>query len=192
MAGKVSRSQACDHCRRRRIRCDQGRPQCLRCVKAKLICGGYRPFTVVQYDPANGSSKRRSRPQDETFCSEHSRALLTSLSDVLSTEVIPLDPKTVYLNYAHSNLLANGTSHVRRIFPVKRDLSDRSFLALATYHFGHHYRNQDIIDQGLQQYGSVLRELNEALANDTKRGSFDTLDSVIVMIMFEVSQQSNN
>ncbi|KFY84860.1 hypothetical protein V500_08923 [Pseudogymnoascus sp. VKM F-4518 (FW-2643)] len=31
----------CATCRSRRVKCDEGRPECIRCVKAKLTCGGY-------------------------------------------------------------------------------------------------------------------------------------------------------
>ncbi|KAF2707311.1 hypothetical protein K504DRAFT_535825 [Pleomassaria siparia CBS 279.74] len=38
----MSRSRTgCATCRRRRIKCDEGYPHCLRCLKAKLTCEGY-------------------------------------------------------------------------------------------------------------------------------------------------------
>ena len=99
---------------------------------------------------------------------------------------MPLHRNIVYINYAHSKSWGNEISQVWRIIPVNRDLSDRSFTALATYYFGHHHQIQAFVDQGLRQYGSALKELNAALANDKKRDSFDALDAVLAMIMLEV------
>ncbi|OBT53770.1 hypothetical protein VE04_06631 [Pseudogymnoascus sp. 24MN13] len=33
----------CATCRNRRVKCDEGKPYCIRCVKAKRTCGGYNP-----------------------------------------------------------------------------------------------------------------------------------------------------
>ncbi|KAK8028279.1 hypothetical protein PG991_005335 [Apiospora marii] len=38
--GRLSRG--CFKCRQRRVRCDQGRPSCQRCIKRNEVCEGYR------------------------------------------------------------------------------------------------------------------------------------------------------
>ncbi|KAG9237412.1 hypothetical protein BJ875DRAFT_156669 [Amylocarpus encephaloides] len=41
MVGVGGRSGGCHTCRRRRVKCDEARPKCDRCVKAKVPCEGY-------------------------------------------------------------------------------------------------------------------------------------------------------
>lgn len=49
----------CRTCKKRRVKCDEARPVCLRCSKGQYICDGYdiiRPLTVVALNPAEKRS----------------------------------------------------------------------------------------------------------------------------------------
>ncbi|KAK7956329.1 uncharacterized protein PG986_005551 [Apiospora aurea] len=64
--GRLSRG--CFKCRQRRVRCDQGRPSCQRCIKRNEVCDGYRDeatliFRIFCYSALIGSH-RRSRSAD--------------------------------------------------------------------------------------------------------------------------------
>ncbi|KAF2753173.1 hypothetical protein EJ05DRAFT_505362 [Pseudovirgaria hyperparasitica] len=50
MVGVGGRSKACANCYRRRIKCDETKPECQRCIKADLKCEGPRETTFIQYD----------------------------------------------------------------------------------------------------------------------------------------------
>ncbi|KAK6853112.1 hypothetical protein PG995_009924 [Apiospora arundinis] len=45
--GRLSRG--CLKCRQRRVRCDEGRPSCLRCIKRKEVCEGYRDDATLTF-----------------------------------------------------------------------------------------------------------------------------------------------
>ncbi|KAF1739532.1 putative transcriptional regulatory protein [Beauveria bassiana] len=51
----------CATCRTRRIKCDEGKPSCLQCIKAKRQCVGYLTNTVLITQP------RHSTPVDPTM-----------------------------------------------------------------------------------------------------------------------------
>ncbi|KAH7316763.1 hypothetical protein B0I35DRAFT_479581 [Stachybotrys elegans] len=52
MVGVPGRSKACSTCRKRRKGCDQQRPACGQCLRARLECGGYeRTRVFVQVNP---------------------------------------------------------------------------------------------------------------------------------------------
>ncbi|KFA71345.1 hypothetical protein S40288_08961 [Stachybotrys chartarum IBT 40288] len=54
-------SRACGTCRRRRKKCDETRPSCLRCIKAKRACTGYESGadrTFRRHDPHSGPVTR--------------------------------------------------------------------------------------------------------------------------------------
>ncbi|EHK97162.1 putative Uncharacterized transcriptional regulatory protein [Glarea lozoyensis 74030] len=40
MVGVITSSR-CDHCRKRKKKCDEKRPACTRCIQAGLICSGF-------------------------------------------------------------------------------------------------------------------------------------------------------
>ncbi|KAL4993637.1 hypothetical protein BDV10DRAFT_199430 [Aspergillus recurvatus] len=42
-------SRGCETCRRRRKKCDEGRPTCGRCAKAKRVCLGYRSYDELHF-----------------------------------------------------------------------------------------------------------------------------------------------
>ncbi|KAK8042514.1 Zn2/Cys6 DNA-binding protein [Apiospora phragmitis] len=45
--GRLSRG--CFKCRQRRVRCDQGRPSCQRCIKRNEVCEGYRDEATLTF-----------------------------------------------------------------------------------------------------------------------------------------------
>ncbi|KAI1333938.1 hypothetical protein F5Y15DRAFT_430174 [Xylariaceae sp. FL0016] len=54
MVGVAGKSQACNTCKQRRVKCDFGRPSCLRCIKAKRTCAGYGHERIfVNRTPSN-------------------------------------------------------------------------------------------------------------------------------------------
>ncbi|KAL2133441.1 hypothetical protein VTI74DRAFT_2327 [Chaetomium olivicolor] len=57
--GKPSRG--CRTCRARRIKCDEGKPTCMRCARSKRECGGYRPEFEIVHRDQTGSTLRRLR-----------------------------------------------------------------------------------------------------------------------------------
>ncbi|RDW86213.1 Zn(II)2Cys6 transcription factor domain-containing protein [Aspergillus mulundensis] len=51
-------SKGCYTCRARKVKCDEARPVCKRCVKGNRVCGGYRNLNN------KGSSRKRSGQED--------------------------------------------------------------------------------------------------------------------------------
>ncbi|KAF2424427.1 hypothetical protein EJ08DRAFT_416372 [Tothia fuscella] len=61
MVGVSGKSKACHDCKRRRVKCDFGRPGCLRCQKAKISCHGYEKTTLfVNRTPTTLSTTAQS------------------------------------------------------------------------------------------------------------------------------------
>ncbi|KAI0376018.1 hypothetical protein F5Y04DRAFT_267402 [Hypomontagnella monticulosa] len=57
MVGIAGKSQACNTCRQRRVKCDFARPSCLKCIKSKRSCAGYdRDLIFVNRTPSNPST----------------------------------------------------------------------------------------------------------------------------------------
>ncbi|PUU75460.1 hypothetical protein B9Z19DRAFT_926392, partial [Tuber borchii] len=48
MVGVPGRSKGCNTCRKRKIRCDQKRPECGNCIKSNRACAGYHRAVVFR------------------------------------------------------------------------------------------------------------------------------------------------
>jgi len=109
----------------------------------------------------------------------------TSLGAVFCT---PADQ--IYISYTLTHFL-RGQEEIEPILRgIDRTLSDRCFLAVATMYFGTQHQEKRVCEFGLQRYGDALRDLNKALRTERRVVSYDLLESVIIMTLFEVSQLS--
>lgn len=97
-------SRACKLCRSRRIKCDETKPHCLKCKKAKRQCPGYRdPFeinlrdetqsTIRKAKAAAAVQKRTSRQDDKETSSDESTTSNHSPINRSPSNVSPLVPR---------------------------------------------------------------------------------------------------
>lgn len=98
--GRLSRG--CLRCRQRRVRCDEGRPSCQRCIHRNEICEGYRDESSLIFrnetekviecsratqmvtppgyaDSSHSSSRKRSRSANASSASRRSSSFSSSL-----------------------------------------------------------------------------------------------------------------
>ncbi|KAF9869724.1 hypothetical protein CkaCkLH20_12767 [Colletotrichum karsti] len=91
----------------------------------------------------------------------------------------------VFLTYTHTHLLREGDDIV--VQPgTDRTITTKCFVALATTIFGLDNREKPIVQRGLRRYGVALKALNRALSDSDDCRSFDVLEAVIVMALFEL------
>ena len=83
MAGARTRT-GCFTCRRRRVKCDEGKPLCSRCSNANVVCAGY-PGKRRIFDPSasfpqpqTASFSTEPGPKSMTSAFQHQRALSSS------------------------------------------------------------------------------------------------------------------
>lgn len=50
----------CTTCKQRKIKCDETKPECLRCTRAGKICLGYEEIKTWLFEPNNGSTHESS------------------------------------------------------------------------------------------------------------------------------------
>ncbi|KAI1142035.1 hypothetical protein F5Y05DRAFT_402055 [Hypoxylon sp. FL0543] len=104
-------SRGCLRCRQRRVKCDQGRPSCQRCIKRNEVCEGYRDDAtiifryetekVIEHANANAlvsppastsrTSRRRSRSTDNKSNSSRLSTSPVDPSDLTEQEAASLN-----------------------------------------------------------------------------------------------------
>lgn len=65
-------SKGCGHCRSRKIRCDQVRPACSQCVRAKRDCPGYRDQLSLMFRDESSSVVKKASAGSSTSVSSAS------------------------------------------------------------------------------------------------------------------------
>ncbi|KAH8680288.1 hypothetical protein BGZ61DRAFT_456511 [Ilyonectria robusta] len=58
-------SKGCERCRRRKVKCDQRKPACLKCQKSKIQCPGYRDLDQVLFRNESERIIRKARQLDQ-------------------------------------------------------------------------------------------------------------------------------
>ncbi|KAI9694256.1 MAG: hypothetical protein M1820_009114 [Bogoriella megaspora] len=208
MAGKPSKG--CRTCVKRRIKCDETRPECNRCKKSNRSCPGFIPPAVFHQTIFVGDKSERNAQQEES--SQDGAA-----SDAVSTHRPALRSLTIFeysgripqsldlsgfTNNLYSSFLLNtywsSNSQFRDHEQLNRQwftqcLSDQdkhptsnlALQALAMAFFGRKNFQEHIVLHSEAIYGRALRALGNNIQNRINIDSFDTLAAVTALSMFE-------
>ncbi|KIW18770.1 hypothetical protein PV08_03059 [Exophiala spinifera] len=170
--GKPSR--ACAHCRRRKLRCDLRSQACGQCVRAGLVCGGYR-------DP------NQLRIQDESEATRQ-RAMVGVHKTIPPRIRIPLDEKAKSAFFSHYVIGMGRTYDVleridTRASPERHLTASVDAVSLAFFHF--QYALPEASSLARQKYLSALPLVNSALRSPQQIASDSTLLSILFLDLYE-------
>ncbi|KAH7398053.1 hypothetical protein BKA64DRAFT_673448 [Cadophora sp. MPI-SDFR-AT-0126] len=201
-------SAGCRTCRRRRVKCDERHPLCVRCEKANYNCEGYAP--VHRFVDENARTKRSVRKTKEVpgIISDPLESGRTNTALPTSTEVaisaarrkemsIPSDlsfqgfEDNICTSFTLSHLLAGDSGFV----PVpwmRLHAEDRASLsgqmgirALGAMYFGKLHRLGDVENRGRMFYGKALVALSSELQHVEKAWSLAVLQSAMLLALYE-------
>ncbi|KAI1410080.1 hypothetical protein F5Y13DRAFT_76739 [Hypoxylon sp. FL1857] len=165
MVGVAGRSKGCNTCRRRRVKCDEAKPQCYRCIKAGFECLGYERATQWRHTSVTPLPTSQlhmpefmglAQPIPMSFAPAQGLNLVAFEGDMCTAHMfgnfIWKSYGTLWLDRA-----AEGKLGILSLDAVK---------ALARLNFGLCNRVQDLQLQGAALYGKCLRVLAEELGKD--------------------------
>lgn len=150
-------------------------------------------MTIIQFD---GQRRRKISPptshqQSEDASQAANPKAPSSLPKTrsLTSVHLPLNLDGVFVEFTRSRLL-QGWNAANIVLPahVDRRLVLKTFLALSTTFFGMEHNEKSVIYQGLQRYGHALEDIHRALEDPSRCVSFDLLESLTVLLLFEVCQ----
>ncbi|EXL42302.1 hypothetical protein FOCG_15650 [Fusarium oxysporum f. sp. radicis-lycopersici 26381] len=186
MVNRGGRSKACRTCKRRRVKCDHGKPNCQRCEKAGIACEGYVTYGEF-VDETTRFAKDKSPVKDSQLqVQPASPSAKATERQIWRPPPLLLDQDAVI----HAHLL----SRIDEVTPLMANLesitlsdSTRSLAvrALAAVYFGKTNSDKRIFDLGSREYVKALNRVQLDLASSTAVLEWDTLASVICLCMFE-------
>ena len=207
-------SRGCGSCKRRRIKCDETRPQCTRCRNSGIECTGYqRRLRFVDETPRIERSIAVAHAQSHEFatttesshiryhsgriCSRHISSA-TVLPDTLPLTAFKGD---ILISYLYSKLFEAEYRYpstavgdrcglpadwILELANTPQKPRYKSWDALAAIVFGQAHQCNDLIITALKLYGQALSELSYALSNTSDRVTDSTLASMTALYKYDV------
>ncbi|KAL5590714.1 hypothetical protein FOBRF1_014271 [Fusarium oxysporum] len=186
MVNRGGRSKACRTCKRRRVKCDHGKPNCQRCEKAGIACEGYVTYGEFVDETTRFAKDKSPLKDSQLQVQPASPSAKATERQIWRPPPLLLDQDAVI----HAHLL----SRIDEVTPLMTNLesitlsdSTRSLAvrALAAVYFGKTNSDKRIFDLGSREYVKALNRVQLDLASSTAVFEWDTLASVICLCMFE-------
>ncbi|KAL3486789.1 hypothetical protein BJX62DRAFT_246553 [Aspergillus germanicus] len=195
MGGLPYTSNRCANCRKRKIKCDLGEPECGGCKKRGIVCPGYdqhRNFlyhTVVSRQGHSGDARRTLRPVPQLV--GHLKPLALPPVFNMSAEVrTQLFSAYMSLHFAPNRYLngdGDGWYFLMSRFPSlagESELFDRSIISLVSVFVGGKTGDANLARHGLELYNSGIKMLARII-HQRRKPSLDVLYATIVFSSYE-------
>lgn len=160
---------------------DEQKPKCGRCIKAKIECDGYRELTVIQY----AGGRRKQKPTPAATAEEESRPTRSDFTCLSPWMNLKINPDELFTTYTSARLTRGFAAAHPSAVLIDRRLADECFLALSTSYFAHDHKEKHLVERGLKRYGAALSKLHATIAKPECLGSYDILEAVLLMALFE-------
>ncbi|KAH7215832.1 hypothetical protein DER44DRAFT_806861 [Fusarium oxysporum] len=179
MVNRGGRSKACRTCKRRRVKCDHGKPNCQRCEKAGIACEGYVTYGEFVDETTRFAKDKSPLKDSQLQVQPASPSAKATERQIWRPPPLLLDQDAVI----HAHLL----SRIDEVTPLMANLesitlsdSTRSLAvrALAAVYFGKTNSDKRIFDLGSREYVKALNRVQLDLASSTAVFEWDTLASV--------------
>ncbi|KAE9568374.1 hypothetical protein CGMCC3_g15492 [Colletotrichum fructicola] len=190
--GRAPTSGYCHTCRRRRVKCDKGRPECDRCLKSGHRCQGYElPLRMQNLTVGESSGSQQLVPVP--------KPAVTALVRSDTTRELPLTAFRDTMAFSH--LLANyrwgpfwkpllRTSMSEASTPAER-AHYRACLATALAFMGKAVNEPKMLSDGYEMNGEVIRGLHGALLQQSKSEMARWAFTIIVLCMYQYAVEGN-
>lgn len=192
------------------MQCDQGKPQCQRCLKAGIACPGYRDLSEVSFRDENSRIIRRATKNDtpssgwETVSperSDNSPSCLSVSSQSTSSMSPGLFPRLediaagFFFNKCGSDEPPLSPEYCRWLrdsyFRTKDESMVRIIEAVGLAALANIYDAPTVAASARKHYSSALTATAKRLHDPVQAGEDATLFTVIMMSIFEVSHETH-
>ncbi|RAL09347.1 Zn(II)2Cys6 transcription factor [Aspergillus homomorphus CBS 101889] len=205
-------SAACAWCRSRRLKCNQKRPSCSSCLRAKRVCSGYRDLAALSFHDQTAevvgkahrrlqwqpecinsfSSRKQSNPvsPSDAECSADRRPAATAL--MLQSVSTPIaDQGIAYVLTYHVGPADRSVSgHLSFLPSLLRQESSPAIMAsinaMGLAALGNIHSSPQLIREARQNYTTALSKTNTALQDTATAKSDATLAAVLILGLYEI------
>ncbi|KAJ5740844.1 hypothetical protein N7493_000716 [Penicillium malachiteum] len=208
MVGVGGRSKGCKTCRKRRVKCDEGKPTCQRCHKAGKTCEGYVQF--AEFHDVTDRVARKTSPGSQSSSLVSSSASIifvddagTAQGDFIEEPFLPLrinpafDEQLVFEKNLVDRLFSwhenphspHSAGWIMVLLGVKEEdsvLNFSSFRALATAFFGKMRGAPILMAKSKKYYSRALVVLQTQLQDPEGVFEDEVLLGIVCMSIYEL------
>ncbi|EED14960.1 conserved hypothetical protein [Talaromyces stipitatus ATCC 10500] len=171
-------SRACETCRKRRKKYDEGRPTCSRCAKAGRVCLGYRSEDQLHFRyhaaPVNAPVQTPLPPISEIYTTDH------AVRFFLDQYVVRTTDTRISRGFLHGlpSLLANAEPYTDLVQAVE---------IVAWASLGNQFSWPDLLVKARKQYITLLQSFQVLLLScQLHSPTVEALVIVILLGMYEI------
>ncbi|KAF5659555.1 hypothetical protein FHETE_9339 [Fusarium heterosporum] len=172
-------SRACDMCKKRRKKCDETRPACLRCVKSRRPCPGYKDDTLLffrHYAPANVVLV----PALERWTPSSDYLFETTAIDVFLNNVVVRSR-----DRSHSRGFLDGMHHIFTSSATNSTLISAAKIVILGS-IANRYRRESLSMLVRRQYGKLLTDYSTALSQEAGSLSVEHFFTTVLLGLYEM------
>ncbi|CZR55799.1 uncharacterized protein PAC_05687 [Phialocephala subalpina] len=196
MVNVAGRSKGCSTCRKRRVKCDETRPICNRCLRSGAKCDGAKDIAFVEAKIVKSRrTVKRTAMTPSSSCDSGDTDRQPPMSPILRGNEIE-----IYICYTQKHGLrgplmdlAIQDGHLNDVIPAEPSATianDRIFqqavLSFSVIFFGTQHGHSIITSKGYAMYGVALSQLNQALSDPKCYTRDEVILSVIALALLEV------
>ncbi|KAE8411653.1 hypothetical protein BDV36DRAFT_305526 [Aspergillus pseudocaelatus] len=196
MGGIPFKSTGCNTCRRRKVKCDELKPECLRCLKNGHICTGYERSRVFIHKSPNemedGAQKLTRRPKALLDGPRTHQVDQVGPEIQLNTNVevrSQLFQSFIDSYLPQSKYICDRTG--KNILQTLPDLSgsslllDKAVVALSTAFLAKQNQDRNLLQNSTQIYGNAIQMLNGKISSGRTFGK-DVWYTTIIFQIYEL------
>lgn len=194
----VPSSTGCTLCRKRRVKCEEQRPECANCRKYGVECPGYE--RAAKFVAGKHRIRQRGRAalridNDDYATAAAAAAAAACESGTLTMVLSPSPNRGQFINTILEQLRPSVSQYdVMGLFSWiqlerlgQKAVLDGAMCSLTLHLFGKEHADQNMLAQSRTLYGQSLRALQAALHHPSEWRTSETLCSTILLCVFEVS-----
>ncbi|KAL5001263.1 hypothetical protein BDV10DRAFT_13757 [Aspergillus recurvatus] len=184
--GKLS--AACGPCRSRRLKCDEKRPSCSQCIRARRECSGYRNVSAGRFYDQTEEVKRKNSPSSSSSSQSPSQQQTHSPSTSLVGQQIVVSLKDQGAAFALSRFISRtvGCNLVHILNTPSARAVTASINAVGLAALSNIHQSPQLMRTARQEYVSALAETNAVLSDRVQATSNASLVAVTFLGIYEL------
>ncbi|KAJ5088450.1 hypothetical protein N7456_012066 [Penicillium angulare] len=190
MGGMPWSSKGCVDCRRRKIKCDEQRPECARCLKSGIKCQGWEEHRNFVGAASMSEARKQKKPSTKT----NAMAKIPPLTPLVPVSVAPAQAMRIqifgsfnqrFFTSQTSPLVTFDTFLINSIgnLPRKSLMTEKAVSAISCLFLGKTNSDPAVFNHGLFLYNSAIRQMS----NMINRGIYSNELVYAALIFVEIN-----
>ncbi|KAJ6131381.1 hypothetical protein N7523_001841 [Penicillium sp. IBT 18751x] len=209
----VPRSSGCSTCVKRRVKCDERAPGCVKCEKYGKPCPGYkkelkfvagkpyrsRRVRLYGSDSTDGKGSGDASPTIGSGCQSSSQEVLLTErpSTLISADLNVLQfLGSLIVDFSqpvssNQNQIVHWFGFLPSIYGLNQTL-DATIKSFVAHHYGNAFQDEQMVVYARAAYGEALRRLRKALTSPSECFSTYIFCAVVLLCIYELFTDNEN